>query len=1288
MNYMNRSRYTVAFFCAAILSSFSAGQPAHAQEAGNYDSPAWSRLDAATVIEAARQITTNNYPDCDEATIDKKMVRLYRADGTGECQDESFVKVLTEKGKRGNRTLSMYYMLPYSVAEAVTLEVIKPDGKATPVDIAANSKEMIDDSQMGMNIYDPNSKIIRVNIPGVEIGDLVHSVTRTTIKRPIIPGEFADDNVFEGSGYLRHLTYDVYAPGEKPLKKIVLRDEISGTLKHTTEPLAENGTLHRWEVTNVPRMFDEPGMPPYEIVLQRLLVSTTPSWEDVSKWYWNVCKPHLDATNPDMKKTVEELTADAKTDMEKIKAVFYHVSKKIRYMGLTPEKDRPGFEPHDVCLTFNNKYGVCRDKAALLVSMLSQAGFNAYPVLVNVGMKRDKEAPEPSFNHAIVGVELKPGEHILMDPTAENTKELLPAYECDQSYLLCKPNGDTLRTSPIVPAEENMMRIKTTGTLTSGGTLEARSELAFDGINDNQYREAFSRMKPDDKRRFFERSLKRSIPGAKLKSLKIIPEDPLDVSTSLRAELDYTAEGMTASGGDKAVVTLPWIGKGMGLVNFILGGTGLEKRTYPLRTEIACGLSENISLQLDRNFAGTISMPSYTPITEGGLIYKRQVDLSELTLAGARELKLTTVEFSPAEYLKLKKDLVIMDYDDRKTPVLSTSGAPLVTHEKSTSSPDSSVESNAKILSSHKEMEFKDAHTEVLKGGYVKKVLTYSGKKNEAEFKLGFNPACEDAKIVRAVVTSKSGQRQEIATNEINVMDAGWNASAKRYTGSKVLVANLPGVDIGSTIEIEYERTFHNKPFLATFEPFQTFDDLDKKDVRLTAPAGLKLQTMITGPDGIVKQQTNLANGTQTFEWHAENIKALPAESLLPPEWIFMAGVNFFAGDEKAYLKELHETLLDRSGKASAASIKARELTASAKDKRQAAIAIRDFVASSVRHAGPSFSELPLSELSPADVTLADGYGHMADRAILLHAMLKSAGFKPEFVLASGLPPIAGITNVVGSFPLLQNFQSVIVRVPVDGDIWYLNDTDQYAHPGSTSFDAKLGIMLATQNYDVIHAAKDCRDKTETTYSLSLSDNGKTRLGITHQYFGGHFNSKHRYFAELPPEERRRYYQEIVSGVAQGARPVGDLVTKFDSYPATEQFTVEIDNYAVVDGKYSYFDLPFTPSLLPVGADHRQLPLFISYESEHKVRTEIDLPPKYQQIALAPKSEELAIPNGAGKARISMSDSGGHRVITHEFETSPAILGADDYPAILDVEAALGRKASRVFLLQIPEKLP
>src|SRR4051794_40617732 len=315
---------------------FLAADLVFANAAGDYEGRKWAFVDSKAVFEVAKGITLTNYPDCDEATVEKRMVRVYRPDGTGECQDENYVKVLTEKGKRSNRSVSLFYMLPYSVAEVVKVEVIKPNGEVISVDLAANTKEMIDDSQMGMNIYDPNNKIVRANIPRVEVGDVVHSVTRTTMTRPIIPGEFADDNLFEGSGYIHHLVYELYEPADKPLKRIVLRDEVPGTVKHTTESHDGNVTLHRWEVKNVPRMFDEPSMPPYEIVLQRLLVSTTPSWEDISKWYWDICKGHLDATTPEMKKTVEELTADTKTETERLKAVFYYVSKKIRYMGLTP----------------------------------------------------------------------------------------------------------------------------------------------------------------------------------------------------------------------------------------------------------------------------------------------------------------------------------------------------------------------------------------------------------------------------------------------------------------------------------------------------------------------------------------------------------------------------------------------------------------------------------------------------------------------------------------------------------------------------------------------------------------------------------------------------------------------------------------------------------------------------------------------------------------------------------------------------------------------------------------
>src|SRR5262245_51104806 len=100
-----------------------------AADASKFDGPRWSPLDADKVIAAAKEITTAKYPDSDQATIDKKMVRVYRTDGTGESQDETFTKVLTEKGKRANRNMTLFFMLPYFTVEVPKLEIIKPSGE-------------------------------------------------------------------------------------------------------------------------------------------------------------------------------------------------------------------------------------------------------------------------------------------------------------------------------------------------------------------------------------------------------------------------------------------------------------------------------------------------------------------------------------------------------------------------------------------------------------------------------------------------------------------------------------------------------------------------------------------------------------------------------------------------------------------------------------------------------------------------------------------------------------------------------------------------------------------------------------------------------------------------------------------------------------------------------------------------------------------------------------------------------------------------------------------------------
>ncbi len=1254
-----------------------------AAETGAYTGRQWALLDTGKVLHAAADITAARFPDCDDVTVDEKTLEVYHADGTADCQDDTFTKVLTEKGRRKNAVLSLNFLLPYFTVQVPRLEVIKPDGRVIPVDISANSKVSIDNSQMEDNIYDPNSRILEVNVPGLEIGDIVHAVTRTTVERPIIANAFSDEFLFEDTGYIRHISCEIRGPATAPLRHVALRDRVGTTVTASTRRGRDGTMIYHWEVRGVPRMYDEPAMPPYDRVLQRLLVSTLPDWAAVSKWYWKLSQPHLEAISPAMRRAVAALTAGAKTDREKIKAVFYYVSKNIRYMGITPEKNRPGFEPHDASLTFAKKYGVCRDKAALLVSMLRIAGLKAYPVLINVGDRLDPDVPDPYFNHAIAAVETGPGRYLLMDPTDEHTRRLLPGYDDNQSYLVCRPEGSNLQLSPVSPPAKNMMRIRTRGVLHTDGALTATSELSFGGVNDDAYRSAFAGMKPDSRRRFLESRLQRALPGVRLTALRIRPSNMLDESLPLQVEIGYCAPAVAAFGDRRALVSLPWIGHDFGVVNAILAGTGLARRKYPLETQMTCGLNEELTLKLAGNFTRAISIPSASSVDTGCVSYRRRFRLVRHTLHASKNLQLKVVEFSPGQYLKLKRTLADLDYDGRKALVMATRGAgptgPATPVRRPRAAP---MASNAKILADSQELTVQDAHTAVLRVHYVKRILSYAGKIRESEVEIPYNPATETARIIHAAVISTSGRRQEVSRDEINVMDAAWNSSAKRYTGGKILVDSLPGVEIGSTIEVTYEIAMKDRPYLAGFQRFQLPDEIEKKSFEITSPAGLPVQTLETGPGGIIEGGKKALGHRRVLRWRCRRVGALPEESKLPPVWSYAAGVGYYVGDPAAYYSRLDAVMRERAGQDTRAKQTTQRITAGLKTKLEAVAAIRNYAAEHVRLAGPSFTKLPLDELSDADTTLSDGYGHAADRAILLYAMLKAAGLQPSFVLAAHLPAVPGLAGPVRAFPFPDAFDTPLVRIVVAGKTYYLNDTDQYAHLGTTRHDHRLGIDLATGAGITIRAAGDCRDREETTYSLVLDNRGNARIGIRHAYFGMIFDRENRRFSELRPRQRSHYFQEMVSNVAQGARPVGRLVTDFNVYPGIVQFEVEVKHYGVANDRCLYFRLPFTPRLFPTRSIRRALPLLISTASDQIIRTRIQLPPGYRQVIIAPRTARFTGPDGAGNARIVSTVTKRDCLIVYHLAHRPAIISPADYPVARRVESALENKAARMLLLE------
>ena len=1217
-----------------------------------------------TLTFAARSNT--KYPDADMLLVEDQTRIRYETDGTHRYITDMAYKILTEKGRQEKSSVSIGYDAAYGIMRFVRAEVVKPDGRVIPVDLATQSRETVNQGQMDSNIYDPNQKDIKLTIPDLCIGDILRYTVSSDQTKTVVPGTWGDLFTLEETFPILHAVYEVDAPAALPLARIELKAEIPGTVTRRTE---EKGDRIRyiWEVRNVPQMFEEPKMPERYTVVQRLLLSTIPDWETLSKWYWGLSKPRLDAVNPAMKAKVRELTESLTNRQEKIEALFRFVSQDVRYMGITIENEAPGYEPHNVSLTFDNRYGVCRDKAALLVSMLRLAGFDACPVLIYVGPKKDPEVPQPWFNHAITAVRNEDGRWQLIDATNENTRDMLPAYLSYRSYLVATPQGETLQTSPVVPPGKNLLNIDVNASLDESRRITAKAVLSFNGINDTAYRGRLAALKPDEREPYFEEKLKQALGPAQLTRLEIRPNNVRDTSIPLSVSLDFEIENALASGPVEALLQVPTLINHFGLFGRVIGdGIGLDNRRYPLYTEFTCGIAETVRLDLSHSGLLPAALPAYETIDTPELYISRSVSATNNLLVSRADILLRTVEFSPVQYLTLKQNLKASERNARKRIILERSGFP--------------SQADLATLSETVQYTLYDPYNWKEERSVRQKVLTYAGKKQLSDLKFTYNPAVQQTVLNSATVTAPDGKMKYIdPEKEINVMDAKWAGDAPRYPAEKIMVVNLPGVEVGSIIEYRITSIHRGLPFFSAAEYFSDLNPLVSKTVRIEMARDLNLKINNTDPFTI-RRRTSHKDGHVVHEWVSENRDMVKKEDRLPPEWILKPAVLLSAGNTSGYASLVEKTLVEAAGKDKAAAAKARELTKGIKTRLQKITVLRDFVDRAIREAGPNFSALPLSAITPADQVLAESYGNTTDRAVLLYALLDNAGLKPRFVLSSSLPRVEGFGLPVVNVLQRNLFDTVLVAVTGDDKkTVYLGDSGQYAKAGTLAHNGQPAIELKSGKLETPQTGFS--DTVETDLTIKLSETGDAELTRKEVFSGTEFEKFHKQFAQLTPEERQRAHQNLLSQVSQSAKASDELKATF-TYPGELQFSARLPAYAVRDGDRIYLNLPEgLGDLLNLKASRRENPFYIEKPIRRTFFYEITLPGDWEPTLL-PESFRIELPAGAGSVEVKVSAESGKIFILQQAQLNAAIIPPGDYDKLLALNNRLTGPSAKAILLQ------
>jgi hypothetical protein len=188
----------------------------------------------------------------------------------------------------------------------------------------------------------------------------------------------------------------------------------------------KEATELEWDFRQVPGLSIEDSLPSWYDPIQWVQLSDFRTWAEVNQWALQLFQVTV-PFSPELSRQVAEWKRIPGQEQQ-ILAVLRFVQDDVRYFGI--EIGVGTVKPADPSTVFARRFGDCKDKSLLLVSILRAMGIEAYPVLVNSTMDGTIDQWGPSagaFDHCIAEVRCDDQTYWL-DPTMNYQRGPLAAH--------------------------------------------------------------------------------------------------------------------------------------------------------------------------------------------------------------------------------------------------------------------------------------------------------------------------------------------------------------------------------------------------------------------------------------------------------------------------------------------------------------------------------------------------------------------------------------------------------------------------------------------------------------------------------------------------------------------------------------------------------------------------------------------------------------------------------------------------------------------------------------------
>jgi transglutaminase-like putative cysteine protease len=456
-------------------------------------------------------------------------------------------------------------------------------------------------------------------------------------------------------------------------------------------PQQDSPNQSHWVVQDVPGVDIEDDAPPVEALVAHAVLNFAPtdpalrqktldSWKEFGLWDNRMTAGRRD-DSPAIQAKVKELTANAATPVDKMRAITVWMQKQIRYYAV--EIGIGGYQPHLASEVFTHGFGDCKDKATLLSSMLKDAGIDSYYVLIQAdrGMVRPDDPPWNAFDHMILAIRLPTGTPssglfaTYQHPTLgtllffDATDDLDPLgylpVDLQANYgLLMTEQGGELVELPLLPPPTNRLLRQEQYSLYPTGELDgAVKEIRWGepaAVSRAQIREAVAR---DSRADMLESFLAKFVPGFDLTDARA--ENLDNLSGNLVLDFQFVARNYAQSSGDLLLVRPRVMGE---WDNAILEDTS-KPRKYPVDLGATQLLSDVVEITLPPGYAVS-DLPDPVKVDYPFASYTSKVESDGKVLRYTRTLQIKSVIVPTEQLADLKKFYESVGEDENASAVL------------------------------------------------------------------------------------------------------------------------------------------------------------------------------------------------------------------------------------------------------------------------------------------------------------------------------------------------------------------------------------------------------------------------------------------------------------------------------------------------------------------------------------------------------------------------------------------------------------------------------------------